>query len=670
MPAMLDDPSAPTIYRTSGAAPFPDPHDPNPALPLDVFPRQVTLRDRVTTATIVPFSSRHQVPASLLAYLSDQFNKELDTGDTYPIMDTMTHEKFASYWFQNFGAIMLIGNIESASDVVEGRNWATECLGSYYIKPNYPGRSSHICNAGFLVTDAARNKGAGRLMGESYLEWAPRLGYTYSVFNLVYETNVASCRIWDALGFKRIGRVKGAGNLKSYPGKFIDAIIYGRDLGPEGSDFVSEERFDKIKFYLKYKEYPSGADRAEKSRLRSAATHYKLLPDEDKLMLKGKEVISDPHKQYEIARGIHVMQHGGINKTTAMIAEKYHWVRIKETVSIVIKNCIECKELGKTPAVRAADATQIQQHPQQSFPGPIVQPRNSSVSPSAAGRILSMPTQHQNHQHDQSQHPSHQQQTPLQHSYHQQQPSHSQNQLQHDFHHQLHHHHHPHHSTSVSPQVLNRRLPSPSSTPTSVPVPVHIPVPISSYHQQQPQHHSHSHSHIQHHSHTPSHTQTQRAHEDEVIGDVEHDYLPLDPQIMDYKYTSSGNSNQESGFDGGSFQEMLGDGVGFRVGVGTRDTDAVDGEGISVGVGVGVGNDDENADLDSMLIDQDDEDEEEEQTGGNDQSDHLEGDVSGKIITMATAKAAHELIAMVAVEVGTGLKRDGLGEEVEDTPHL
>ncbi|KAA8566434.1 hypothetical protein EYC84_008998 [Monilinia fructicola] len=264
----------------------------------------------------------------------------------------MPQEKFASYWFQNFGAVMLLGSLESANEVVEGKNWATECLGSYYIKPNYPGRSSHVCNAGFLVTDAARGRGVGRLLGESYLDWAPRLGYTYSVFNLVYETNVASCRIWDALGFKRIGRVKGAGNLKSYPGQFIDAIIYGRDLGPDGSDFVSEERFDKIKFYLKHKEYPLGADRAEKSRLRSAATHYKLLPDEDKLMLKGKEVISDQQKQYEIARGIHILQHGGINKTTAIIAEKYHWVRIKETVSLVIKNCGECKELGKAPVVK------------------------------------------------------------------------------------------------------------------------------------------------------------------------------------------------------------------------------------------------------------------------------------------------------------------------------
>lgn len=53
--------------------------------------------------------------------------------------------------------------------------WGRRCLGTFYVKPNYPGRSSHICNGGFIVTDAARNRGVGRLMGEGYLEWAPKL---------------------------------------------------------------------------------------------------------------------------------------------------------------------------------------------------------------------------------------------------------------------------------------------------------------------------------------------------------------------------------------------------------------------------------------------------------------------------------------------------------------
>ncbi|KAI9759845.1 MAG: hypothetical protein M4579_002052 [Chaenotheca gracillima] len=349
MPAMLNDPASATIYRMSGEPPFPTPYDPQ--LPSLICPRQVTLRDRVTIATLIPFSSPRELPQSLLAYLCDQLNREIELGDTYPMMDPMPLPAFGPYWFANFGAVMVLGKIDRAEDLHEDMNWSKECLGSFYIKPNYPGRSSHVCNGGFLVTDAARNRGVGRLMGEGYLEWAPTLGYTYSVFNLVYETNVASCRIWDALGFKRIGRVKGCGNLRSYPGQYIDAIIYGRDLGPEGEDFVSEERFDKIKFYLKHGKYPTGADRAEKSRLRSAATHYKLL-EGDKLMLKDKEVISDPQRQYEIARAVHVLQHGGINKTTATIAEKYHWVRIKETVSLVIRNCTECKEMAKAPVVR------------------------------------------------------------------------------------------------------------------------------------------------------------------------------------------------------------------------------------------------------------------------------------------------------------------------------
>ncbi|KAI1302889.1 hypothetical protein F5Y03DRAFT_191102 [Xylaria venustula] len=371
MPAIMDDPSAPTIHRMSGAPPYPDPT--RPALPANIRPRQVTLRDRQSIATVVPFVSRDQVPPSLLRYLSDQFAKEIEGGDTYPMIDPMPFDKFSAYWLQNFAGVMLLGQINSPDEVVEGKDWSRECLGSFYIKPNYPGRSSHVCNAGFLVTDLARNRGVGRLMGEAYLDWAPRLGYTYSVFNLVYETNVASCKIWDALGFKRIGRVKGCGNLKSYPDRLVDAIIYGRDLGTEAGEggdplLVSEERFDKIKFYLKSRRYPNGSDRAEKSRLRSAATHYHLL-DNDVLMLKDKEVISDPIRQMAVARKTHEEGgHAGINKTTSVIAEKYHWSRIKETVSDVIRTCDQCKDVGKSPSAQSSQNQNQNQNQSQDQP--------------------------------------------------------------------------------------------------------------------------------------------------------------------------------------------------------------------------------------------------------------------------------------------------------------
>ncbi|KAI5248418.1 hypothetical protein E4T42_05656 [Aureobasidium subglaciale] len=355
MPAMLDDPTAPAIYRTSGDAPYPAPYAP---LPDNIVPRQVTLRDRSTTATLVAFSSPDQVPKTLLHYLCALLNREIEKGDTYPMINELPLESFGPYWFANFGAVMLLGDVSNVEHVwqmeKESVDWSKQCLGSFYIKPNYPGRSSHVCNGGFLVSDVARNRGVGRLMGEGYLEWAPQLGYTYSVFNLVYETNIASVRIWDALGFKRIGRVPGCGNLKSVD-HLVDAIIFGRDLNGEAEDYLSEERFDKIRYYLKTGNYPNGADRAEKSRLRSAGAHYRIVPSpsgdgEEKLMLKDKEVISDPQKQYEIALKTHTATHAGINKTTASIAEKYHWIRIKETVSQAIRNCANCKETAKPGA--------------------------------------------------------------------------------------------------------------------------------------------------------------------------------------------------------------------------------------------------------------------------------------------------------------------------------
>lgn len=212
-------------------------------------------------------------------------------------------------------------------------------------------------------------------------------GYTYSVFNLVYESNTASTRIWDSLGFKRIGRVPGCGNLKSSE-EPIDAIIYGRDLKSEGENDLSEERFDKIRYYLRHQLYPQGADRSEKSRLRSAATHYKLVGGDDggpeKLFLKDKEVISDPQTQYEIAKQVHLQAHGGINKTTAIIATQYHWIRIKETVSHVIKNCPACKDVNKPPMMRSEGRTRsktIDEAPADLPPAQTTQPNAPEVPP-------------------------------------------------------------------------------------------------------------------------------------------------------------------------------------------------------------------------------------------------------------------------------------------------
>lgn len=244
-------------------------------------------------------------------------------------------------------------------------------------------------------------------------------GYTYSVFNLVYETNTASIKIWDALGFKRIGRVKGAGNLQSHPEVMVDAIIYGRGLDSAPEDVLNEERFDKIREYLRTGAYPDTADRAEKGRLRSAAIHYRLEPPHDnvpeRLMLRDKEVVSEPNRQFEIAHRIHTQSHGGINKTTAQISEKYHWVRIKETVSQAIKLCSECKEGTRPQRARPSDVEQDRDQSQ-------MYPANASHDPSLQQTHPDQYPVYDELQHHHPEDPS-QTQSHLQHQHQQQTPA-------------------------------------------------------------------------------------------------------------------------------------------------------------------------------------------------------------------------------------------------------
>lgn len=324
----FDDVTQPPHYRPQ--------LDYNPVSDIDRY--TVLLKDGETTATIYPIHLVTELPPGLLAFLCDEFNMEIERGDTFPFFDTLHIETFQNYWFGSFTAVMVLGDLPTLQGA---RQWEKECLGTFFIKPNYPGRCLHICTAGFLVNAGIRGKGIGRTLADCYLQWAPRLGYTYTIFNLVFESNVAARQIWESLNFKRIGRIKSAGILKGHD-TAVDAIMYGRELIHPSDPAIGAYRFDKIKFYLETGKYPAMADRQEKSRLRSSASHYRL--ENGRLLLKGREVISDPVRQLQICTEIHMTNHGGINKTTAAITEKYHWTRIKDTVATAIKNCAECRD--------------------------------------------------------------------------------------------------------------------------------------------------------------------------------------------------------------------------------------------------------------------------------------------------------------------------------------
>lgn len=138
----------------------------------------------------------------------------VEEGQTYP-QDTMDKEHFENYYLSH--------------DVFVVRDLLTkEILGSFYIKPNFPGRSSHICNAGFLVNKLHRKKGIGEIMFTKYLRIAKNLGYEGSFFNLVYSSNKGSVNLCRKLGFTEIGVIPKAGKMKGLG--HVDAIQFYYDL--------------------------------------------------------------------------------------------------------------------------------------------------------------------------------------------------------------------------------------------------------------------------------------------------------------------------------------------------------------------------------------------------------------------------------------------------------
>lgn len=187
-------------------------------------------------------------PSRLKSYLRTLLNIEIEAGNTYPQKFLLDESQFENYFLSGEVFIVLNGGKNVSKDL--DNNLEENLLGTFYVKPNFPGRCSHviqsfislwktspiliqICNAGFITAPAHRNQGIGKIMASAYLQIAPLLGYKASMFNLVFANNVARVRIWRSLGFQEIGRIPNAGLLikdkktnNEVEEEYVDAIMF------------------------------------------------------------------------------------------------------------------------------------------------------------------------------------------------------------------------------------------------------------------------------------------------------------------------------------------------------------------------------------------------------------------------------------------------------------
>lgn len=136
-------------------------------------------------------------------------NEIIVEGSSYPQSVPLDQAQFTAYWCAGHTFVATV---------------ADTVIAAFYLKPNFPGKASHIANAGFIVSPHWRHQGLGQWLGELAIAIAPHYGYTALMFNLVFASNVASLRIWQRLGFTELGRIPNAINHQE------DAVILYRSL--------------------------------------------------------------------------------------------------------------------------------------------------------------------------------------------------------------------------------------------------------------------------------------------------------------------------------------------------------------------------------------------------------------------------------------------------------
>jgi len=143
------------------------------------------------------------------------FHAVVEPGDTYAFPADMSRRDALGYWMAP--TVHTYVAVEDEAIV-----------GTYLIKPNQPGRGSHVSNAAFMVSPSAQGRGVGRRMGEHCLAEARRLGFRSMQFNFVVSTNEPAVALWKKLGFEIIGTVPAAFNHRTLG--FVDAYVMYRSL--------------------------------------------------------------------------------------------------------------------------------------------------------------------------------------------------------------------------------------------------------------------------------------------------------------------------------------------------------------------------------------------------------------------------------------------------------
>lgn len=159
--------------------------------------------------TLAPFCPKDETG------LHEIFQEVVDIG-AYFIYECTSIQEFRHQFFNPQGKVYVCHSQEK------------EVIGGFYIKPNFPGRSSHIANAAYMIKSDRRGKGIGSLLVKASLHLAKELGFQAMQFNMVLSQNIQAVKLYEKLGFTIIGTLSQA--VRNPDGSYQNGHVMHRNL--------------------------------------------------------------------------------------------------------------------------------------------------------------------------------------------------------------------------------------------------------------------------------------------------------------------------------------------------------------------------------------------------------------------------------------------------------
>ena len=147
--------------------------------------------------------------ASDISALNLIWNQVVEDGVAFPQTEPLTLEEGAAFFAEQTLTAVAVDEDGTV-------------LGMYILHPNNIGRCGHIANASYAVARHARGRGVGEALVRDSLKQAKAFGFSVMQFNAVVATNTRALRLYEKVGFTRLGVIPKGFRLPD--GTFADIV--------------------------------------------------------------------------------------------------------------------------------------------------------------------------------------------------------------------------------------------------------------------------------------------------------------------------------------------------------------------------------------------------------------------------------------------------------------